>query len=65
MNTPKLGSGKRFKNLANKFAKKGINDPAALAAKVGISKWGKSRMEKMAEAGKKRHEREKEEGHGY
>jgi len=54
---PKLGSGKRFKNLANKFAKQGINDPAALAASVGRSKYGNKKMAKMAEKGKARHEK--------
>lgn len=52
---PKLGSGKRFKALANKFAHKGIDDPAALAASIGNSKYGVSKMHKMAMAGKKRH----------
>lgn len=60
---PKLGSGKRFQNLANKFAKKGINDPAALAASIGNSKYGKSKMHKMAMAGKRRHEKERKESH--
>lgn len=54
----KLGSGKRFKNLANKFAKKGINDPDALAASIGRKKYGNKKMTSMAEKGKKRHEEE-------
>ena len=53
---PKLGSGKRFKNLANKFAKKGINDPAALAASIGRKKYGNKKIASMAEKGKERHE---------
>lgn len=57
-NQPKLGSGKRFKNLANKFAKKGIEDPAALAAVVGRKKYGNKKMGSLAEKGKERHERE-------
>lgn len=52
---PKLGSGKRFKALANKFAHKGIDNPGALAAKVGREKYGNKRMTKMAVAGRKRH----------
>ena len=55
---PKLGSGARFKNLANKFAKKGINDPAALAASIGRKKYGNKKMAKMAEKGRERHEDE-------
>lgn len=53
----RLGSGARFKALANKFAHKGIENPAGLAAKVGISKYGQKRMTKLAQAGKKRHEK--------
>jgi hypothetical protein len=54
----KLGSGKRFKALANKFAHKGIDNPAALAASIGRKKWGNKKMSSMAQAGKKRHEQE-------
>lgn len=52
---PKLGSGKRFKMLANKFAHKGIDNPGALAAKIGREKYGKEKFQKLAKAGKKRH----------
>jgi hypothetical protein len=58
MSTARLGSGKRFKALANKFAHKGINNPGALAAKIGREKYGNKKMTKMAVAGKKRHSRE-------
>lgn len=54
---PKLGSGKRFKKLANKFAKKGIDNPAALAAKVGREKYGNEKMTEMAQAGKRIHKK--------
>jgi hypothetical protein len=57
----KLGSGKRFKALANKFAHKGIDNPAALAASVGRKKYGNKKMSAMAQAGKKRHEHERSE----
>lgn len=57
----KLGSGKRFKALANKFAHKGISDPAALAASIGNSKYGVKKMHKMAHAGKERHEHDRSE----
>jgi hypothetical protein len=58
---PKLGSGKRFKALANKFAHKDINNPGALAAKIGREKYGKKKFQKLASAGKKRHEKMREE----
>jgi hypothetical protein len=49
---PKLGSGVRFKNLANKFAKKGIDDPLALAASVGRKKYGNKKMAALSKKGK-------------
>jgi hypothetical protein len=52
---PKLGSGLRFKKLANKFAHKGIDNPGALAASIGRKKYSNERFQKMATAGKKRH----------
>lgn len=58
---PKLGSGKRFKNLANKLARKGVNDPDAVAAKIGMNKYGKKKMLNMAHRGKLRHEKERHE----
>ena len=51
----KLGSGVRFKKLANKFAHKGIEDPKALAAVIGRKKYSNKGFQKMAKAGKKRH----------
>lgn len=51
----KLGSGKRFKALKNKLAhQKGVTNPEKLAAYIGIVKYGKARMMKMAKAGKNR-----------
>jgi len=32
---PKLGTGKRFKNLTKKLKKKGAKDPKALSAYIG------------------------------
>jgi hypothetical protein len=52
---PKLGSGARFKNLANKMAREGVNDPNAVAASIGRKKYGNKKMQKMAEKGKSRH----------
>lgn len=54
---PKLGSGQRFKKLANQMAREGMDDPNAAAASAGRAKYGNKRMTKMAEAGKKRHAR--------
>jgi hypothetical protein len=55
---PKLGSGKRFKALANKMAREGVDDPKAAAAAVGRKKYGNEKMQKMAAKGKKRHHSE-------
>jgi hypothetical protein len=57
MAIPKLGSGKRFKQLANKMAREGVDDSNAVAASIGIKKWGEKRMSKLAQSGKKRHEK--------
>jgi hypothetical protein len=55
---PKLGSGKRFKILANKIAKNSdIDNPAAVAASIGRKKYGAKKMAKMAAVGKKRHKK--------
>ena len=53
---PKLGSGKRFKSLANKLAREGVDDPDAAAASIGRKKYGNKKMSKMAEKGRARHE---------
>lgn len=63
MMKPKLGSGKRFAAIAEKveksYEKKGMS-PAkaekvggAVAAKVGMAKYGKKKMTAMAVKGKK------------
>ena len=54
---PKLGSGKRFKAMANKMAREGMEDPDAAAAAVGRAKYGNKKMIAMAKAGKKRREK--------
>lgn len=51
---PKLGSGKRFKQLKSKLAKKGASNPGALAAFIGRKKYGKKRFQKLAARGRKR-----------
>lgn len=51
----KLGSGARFKALTKKLSgKKGIYDPAGLAAYIGDKKYGKKKMAKMAAKGRKK-----------
>ena len=52
----KLGSGKRFKSLANKLARQGVKDPDAAAASIGRKKYGKKKMASLAEKGRERHE---------
>lgn len=49
----KLGSGARFKALVEKLKGK-VTNPKAVAASIGIKKYGQKNMTKMAVAGKKR-----------
>jgi len=51
---PPLGSGERFKQLTNKLAAKGAENPKALAAYIGRKKYGAKKMAKMAAAGRKK-----------
>lgn len=41
-----------FKLLKEKLAKSGAKDPSAVAASIGMKKYGKSKFEKSAHAGK-------------
>ena len=51
----KLGTGKRFKALANKLGEKGgLRDPEALAAFIGRKKLGKTKFQALAAKGRKR-----------
>lgn len=52
MNKPKLGSGERFKALTEKLKGK-VTNPKAVAASIGMKKYGKEKMMKMAQAGRK------------
>lgn len=54
MATAKLGSGARFAAVARSAKMNGASNPAAVAASVGIKKYGKKKMEQMAQAGKKK-----------
>ena len=50
----KLGSGSRFKRLKKTLAKKkGIKNPAALAAFIGRKKYGKKKFAKLSAAGRR------------
>jgi len=48
----KLGSGGRFAALKNSLSKKGIKDPAALAASIGRKKYGAKKFAGLAKKGK-------------
>ncbi len=52
----KLGSGERFKALSSKIQKAGKSEDAAkaIAAAIGRKKYGKSKFQKMAAAGRKK-----------
>lgn len=51
---PKLGTGERFKLLVGQLQRKGVRNPAALAAWIGRRKYGKQRFQQLAAAGRKR-----------
>jgi len=51
---PKLGSGKRFAPVAANARKSGAKNPKAVAAAVGIKKYGKKKMAALAAAGRRR-----------
>tara|TARA_R110000824_G_scaffold284670_1_gene472916 strand:+ start:481 stop:717 length:237 start_codon:yes stop_codon:yes gene_type:complete len=51
---PKLGTGKRFKQLSSKLKKKGAKDPKALAAWIGRKKYGPKKFAKLSAKGRKR-----------
>lgn len=51
---PKLGSGKRFKQVAASAAKSGARDPNAVAAAAGRKKYGPKKMAAMSAAGRRR-----------
>lgn len=50
----RLGSGGRFRSLKAKLSRKGVRNPAGLAASIGRKKYGKARFQKMAARGRAR-----------
>jgi hypothetical protein len=50
----KLGSGARFKAVEKSAAASGAANPAAVAAAVGMKKYGKNRMQQLAHEGMER-----------
>lgn len=46
--------GGRFQKLVKSIAKGGAKNPAAVAASIGIKKYGQKKMTAMAVKGKKR-----------
>jgi hypothetical protein len=51
----KLGSGGRFKKLKGRLAKRGAENPGALAAWIGRKKYGRKKMARMSAHGRRRH----------
>lgn len=52
MSKAKLGSGARFKAVEKAAKASGTENPAGVAAAVGIKKFGEKKMEAMAQKGK-------------
>ena len=48
----KPGGGGRFQKLEGALKKKGVKNPAALAASIGRKKYGKKKMATWAKKGK-------------
>ncbi len=51
---PKLWTGERFRQLVVKLRRKGVKNPKALAAWIGMKKYGKKKFLKMAQKARKR-----------
>ena len=57
---PKLGTGERFAKLKSSLAKKGAENPGALAAYIGREKYGKQKFQELSSTGKKSKKKVKE-----
>ena len=55
----RLGGGGRYEKLIGSLEKKGVREPKALAAAIGMKKYGKKRFLSLAAKGRRRAEREK------
>lgn len=51
---PKLGTGKRFAQVAAAAARSGAKNPAAVAASAGRKKYGAKKMAALSKAGRTR-----------
>ena len=58
MDKMKLGGGGRYEKLIGSLEKKGVKDPAALAAHIGMKKYGKKGFLSLAAKGRRRAMRE-------
>ena len=54
MDKMRLGGGGRYSKLAKQLAKEGADDPRALAAAIGMKKYGKKRFLSLAAKGRRR-----------
>ncbi len=59
MDKMRLGGGGRFEKLVGELEKKGVKDPKALAAAIGMKKYGKKGFLSLAAKGRRRALREK------
>lgn len=50
---PPLGSGERFASLESKLSRRGIRNPAALAASIGRKKYGSKKFASLGRHGRK------------
>ena len=65
MDKMRLGGGGRYEKLVGELEKKGVKDPAALAAAIGRKRLGKARFQSLAAKGRRRALREKASSSSY
>ena len=59
MDKMRLGGGGRYEKLVGELEKKGVREPKALAAAIGMKKYGKKGFLSLAAKGRRRALREK------
>lgn len=59
---PALGSGKRYAALKKSLAKKGAQNPSALAAYIGRKKYGNKKFQALAAHGRAAHSESRKHG---